>query len=66
MEMLKAEGNNWSLRSNSAGGRTWFTVSPVGDPQAFADRLPFAREAKVSGRTIDVVVDPAKVAAGAH
>ncbi len=62
MEMLKAEGNNWSLRSNSAGGRTWFTVSPVGDPRAFADRLPFAREAKVSGRTIDVVVDPAKVA----
>ena len=65
MERLKAGGGNWSLRSNAAGGRTWFTVSPVDDVQAFADGLAFAREAKVSGRTIDVVVDRTRLAVGA-
>lgn len=63
IELLKAGGNNWSLRSNTAGGRTWFTVSPVGDVQAFADRLTFAKETKVDGRTIDVIVDPTRLAA---
>ena len=66
IELLKAGGNNWSLRSNTAGGRTWFTASPVDDVQAFADRLTFARETKVSGRTIDLIVDPDQLAPGPH
>ena len=34
--ILKSLGDNWSLQSNTGGGKATFTAAPVSDPKAFA------------------------------
>ena len=47
-------GNNPGLRSTVVRGRGNYTVWPVADPQALADRIDFAKVVAVDGRTITV------------
>jgi hypothetical protein len=63
-DLLKSRGGAWSLRSRSDGPRCRFTVSPVDDVREFADRLTFASQVRVEGRTIRVDVDPSRLSAG--
>ena len=56
--ILKSLGDSWSLQSNSGGGKATFTVAPVSDPKAFADKIDFGKVTRVEGRSIDVEVGP--------
>jgi hypothetical protein len=51
-------GGNGGRRSSGSGGRAVCVVWPIKDVQAFANGIDFARVTNVSGRTIDVTVEP--------
>lgn len=52
------------ITSNDSNGKTTYTVTPVDDPQAFADKVTFGKVTRVAGRVIDVVVAPSAAAPG--
>jgi DNA-directed RNA polymerase subunit RPC12/RpoP len=56
MKDLNARGYQSQGRSSNKGWR--FTIKPVPDPQAFADRITFGSVTSVRGGTIEVVVTP--------
>ena len=56
--IMKPLGGNWRVSFSNIGEKTIFTVSPVADPTAFADKIDFGKVTQVEDRTIDVEIGP--------
>jgi hypothetical protein len=56
--IMKPLGGNWRVSFSNIGEKTIFTVSPVADPKAFADKIDFGKVTQVENRTIDVEIGP--------
>lgn len=52
--ILKPSGNDWRVGYSTIDGKTIFSVCPVTDPKAFADKIDFGKVTNVEGRSIDV------------
>lgn len=58
IEKLKTmtDGSSHSMSSFSSGNSTTIELAPVGDVQAFADKIDFGEVTAVEGRTVKVSV----------
>jgi hypothetical protein len=56
--IMKTLGGNWRVSFSTIGDKTIFTVSPVSDPKAFADKIEFGKVSRIEGRSIDVEAGP--------
>ena len=56
--VLKSSEPGWSIQWNSTGTTSRYTVAPIRDPQAFADRIEFGTVRRVDGRLIEVDARP--------
>lgn len=59
-ETLKGmtDGSSHSMRSTYSGDQLTISVSPVGDVDAFAEKIDFGEVTSVNGRTIQVTYEP--------